>query len=149
MKNANPKFAACQLYIRDTEEKLEDGLNRLDSVEDTFDIATDDQVILTVDMELLKKRTCSGQVDTVMVVVLVVMLMVVLVMVVVCSVIWCIRRNKEEEVENEMVDMNPEYGADYYDEKETEVKDTNEYYFYAKPEDSIEIIDTNEFYDKD
>ena len=59
MKNTNPKFAACQLYIRDTKEKLEDGLNSLDSVEDTFDIAIDDQVILTVDMELLKKRTCS------------------------------------------------------------------------------------------
>ena len=46
----------------------------------------------------------------------------------------------------EGIDMNPDYGADYYDGGECEVKDASDYYFEDKPEDTTEVSDANEYY---
>ena len=59
---------------------------------------------------------------------------------------WFGCKNQNPEKEEEIVDMNPEYGGEDY-ERDNEIKDTNDYYFYAKPGDKIEITDTNEYYD--
>ena len=44
------------------------------------------------------------------------------------------------------VEVNPVYGGDDYEE-DNEINDTNDYYFYAKPGDEIEITDTNQYYE--
>jgi hypothetical protein len=64
------------------------------------------------------------------------------------SAIWVYKFNVKIELDKvtETVDINPEYGGDYED-RESEIRDTNDYYFYAKPEDDIEITDKNDYYD--
>eukprot|EP00092_Neocalanus_flemingeri_P073512 GFUD01090720.1.p1 GENE.GFUD01090720.1~~GFUD01090720.1.p1 ORF type:complete len:317 (+),score=68.94 GFUD01090720.1:82-1032(+) len=157
MKNSNPKFSAChkQLLIKHgkSEVELQNGLNSLEDVKSTtFEIIIQQQVkkfTLSVDMEVFKQTACPGEkhMDTAILALIVVSSAFAVVVLAGC-VVCCVCRNKKEKVvENEIIDMNPEYGADYQDDKESELKDTNDYYFYAQEGDNIEVTDTNEYYD--
>jgi hypothetical protein len=150
MKSSNLTFAICHgklFFSKDV--PLKDGLNSLENVGAAkFDIKSAGHILLTVDMEQFKQRTCPvEQVDSIA---LIMGCAVggVLSIVGLGVVGFCVyRKNKQKEDEPENVDMNPDYGADNYEDKESEVKDSNDYYFYAKPDDNIEITDRNEYYD--
>eukprot|EP00092_Neocalanus_flemingeri_P100394 GFUD01128219.1.p1 GENE.GFUD01128219.1~~GFUD01128219.1.p1 ORF type:complete len:318 (+),score=97.41 GFUD01128219.1:52-1005(+) len=156
MKKSHPQFAACleQIYIKgnkgNSKQPLQDGLNSLENVETSIDIVIQQKVgtfDLQVDMEVFNQKTCSALGFDVVTLALVIVSSV-LGVVVLVVVAWCVCKKKKREVEEkEIVDMNPEYGADYQDDKESELKDTNDYYFYAKEGDNIEVTDTNEYYD--
>eukprot|EP00092_Neocalanus_flemingeri_P087616 GFUD01110602.1.p1 GENE.GFUD01110602.1~~GFUD01110602.1.p1 ORF type:complete len:316 (+),score=90.27 GFUD01110602.1:31-978(+) len=156
MKKSHPQFAACheQIYIQrgDSKEPLQDGLNSLENIGTSFDMVINQKYgtfDLQVDTEVFNQKTCSALgfdlVTLALVIVSSVLGVVVLVVVVACCV-WKKEKNRED-VDPEILDMNPEYGADYKYDKESELKDTNDYYFYAKEEDNIEVTDTNEYYD--
>eukprot|EP00092_Neocalanus_flemingeri_P003617 GFUD01003881.1.p1 GENE.GFUD01003881.1~~GFUD01003881.1.p1 ORF type:complete len:316 (+),score=99.46 GFUD01003881.1:68-1015(+) len=156
MKKSHPQFAACheQIYIKrgDSKEPLQDGLNSLENVGTSIDIVIKQKFgtfDLQVDMEVFKQKTCSALGFDLVTLALVIVSSVLGVVVLVVVVAWCVWKKKKngEDEETEILDMNPEYGADYKDDKESELKDTNDYYFYAKEEDNIEVTDTNEYYD--
>ena len=100
-------------------------------------------------MEEFRQRTCP--IDSVIFALTIgsiIILITIIGIIFIGFVAWKKRKSKRDVIEAIYVDMNHGYVAAYYDAVGSEVKDANEYYFYAKPEDDIEITDTNDYYER-
>eukprot|EP00092_Neocalanus_flemingeri_P071615 GFUD01088051.1.p1 GENE.GFUD01088051.1~~GFUD01088051.1.p1 ORF type:complete len:186 (-),score=52.31 GFUD01088051.1:141-665(-) len=147
MKNDNPLFAACMLQMFVNKQQLAEGLNSLDGVGDTFEIGITKKDIaekILVNMEEFKQKTCPSTGNTATA--LTVCLFVIVVIVALIGLGLFVKNKQKEHVESEGVDINPDYGGEYYGDEDCEVKDRNDYYFDDQPDGITQITDVNDYY---
>jgi hypothetical protein len=151
MKKDNPLIAACLHSVFVGKEELVEGFTRLDDVEDTFVISATKNYIeeekFTVTLEMLKKGRCGS--NTVVTVTFVSLLILLIIMILVVGIWDCRNKRKNDTFVTEDMDINPDYGAEGYDDGVCEVNDVTDYYFDEDNQDTAEITDVNEYYNSD
>ena len=134
MSSKNPEFAACVTVLFFNHIPISDGLNEFDANEDLeissyYKKFNQQEILLNIPSDTFHRRVCKK--SKVFLIVIPIIFAIFLVVLAVFVLVYYRKKKKSGVIKKEevIVDLNPNYGSQYYDTRvKTEFTDTNEYY---------------------